>query len=109
MNASDNDNTQLPESASILEEIPQNMSIDNNLRQDRPPSPSLPGPSPSSSLLVPSLRPSLPAITRQTRKRKDLSLEHFSILREEKMKILREDQQIILTTTFFGSNQYYLT
>ncbi|KAJ8721033.1 hypothetical protein PYW08_006498 [Mythimna loreyi] len=37
-NASDNDNTQLPESSSILKEIPQNMSIDNSLRQDRPPS-----------------------------------------------------------------------
>ncbi|KAH9631916.1 hypothetical protein HF086_013607 [Spodoptera exigua] len=83
MNASDNDNTQLPESASILEEIPQNMSIDNNLRQDRPPSPSLPGPSPSSSL---------PAIIRQTRKRKDVSLEAFLDIEREKMKILREDQ-----------------
>lgn len=74
MNASDNDNTQLPESASILEEIPQNMSIDNNFRQDRPPS------------------PSLPAITRQTRKRKDISLEAFLDIEREKMKILREDQ-----------------
>ncbi|CAH0726758.1 unnamed protein product, partial [Brenthis ino] len=83
MNASDNDNTQLPESASILEEIPQNMSIDNSLRQDRPPSSSLPVPSPSSSL---------PAITRQTRKRKDISLEAFLDIVREKMKILREDQ-----------------
>lgn len=92
MIASDNDNTQLPESASILEEIPQNMSIDNNLRQDRPPSPSLPGPSPSSSLLVSSDSSSLPAITRQTRKRKDISLEAFLDIEREKMKILREDQ-----------------
>ncbi|XP_047541804.1 uncharacterized protein LOC125074518 [Vanessa atalanta] len=92
MNASDNDNTQLPESASILEEIPQKMSIDNNLQQDPPPSPSLPGPSPLFSLPVPSSSSSLPAITRQTRKRKGISLEAFLDIEREKMKILREDQ-----------------
>lgn len=37
--------------------------------------------------------PSLPAITRQTHKRKDNDLEAFLDIEREKMKILRQDQE----------------
>ncbi|CAG5047256.1 unnamed protein product [Parnassius apollo] len=74
LDVADSDYTQLQESMSTLQEMPQNTTTDINTRQ---------APSPS---------PSWPAITRQTRKRKDNDLEAFLDI-EREMKILRQDQE----------------
>ncbi|CAG4949129.1 unnamed protein product [Parnassius apollo] len=74
LDVADSDDTQLHESMSTLQEMPQN-TTDINTHQSPLPS------------------PSLPAITRQTRKRKDSDLEAFLDIEREKMKILRQGQE----------------
>ncbi|CAG5024228.1 unnamed protein product [Parnassius apollo] len=74
LDVTDSDYTQLHESMSTLQEMPQNTTTDINTCQ---------APLPS---------PSLPDITRQTRKRKYNVLEAFLDIEREKMKTLRQDQ-----------------